>query len=271
MFDKGSYRLRWAHPEDANSLDDIQHPILREALRFYEVPRGIEIVSLADIPSGTGLGSSGAFTVGLCHALSAYMGLSLDRRMLARHAAEIELEILGRGGGCQDHYACALGGVTSLHFCSGGAVEDLDPLISSDLLECLESRLHLFFTGYSRNANDILISQSDVGLKAIKASGRTALRFLRSGDLDRFGDLFNDHWLLKKLRSDEMTNPDIDLAYKTGMASGAIGGKIVGAGGGGFLLFYTKHPEPLAYQMQDLGLSEVSFKFDYNGTTCRRL
>ena len=271
MFE-GGYRLKYTQSEDAESIDAIQHPIFRETLRFFKTPPRTEIISFADIPSGTGLGSSAAFTVGLCRALSSLGGQDgrPTKSILAGQASRVELEILGRAGGPQDHLACALGGLQILFFDHKKA-GSRSLRMQSDDMERLEDRLQLFFTGYIRDADNILTTQSDLGLRAINAMGKTALRWLENGDLDRFGELLNDHWYIKRLRSPAMSNYKIDLAHKVASMRGAVGGKLVGAGGGGFLLFYADDSHHLSLAMEHLGLREVPFKFDYTGTTLCKL
>ena len=266
MFDEG-YRLKYSEVEHAKTVDDIKHPIIREALKLYRIPPGVEIVSMADIAAGTGLGSSGAFTVGLCKALATFTDNILHKEDAAEQAARIELDILGRPGGKQDHWATAMGGVLSLQFYASGHVGD-EPLgISAYNLKQLESSLALFFTGYSRDADYILSTQSTEGLDEIKAFAYTARDLLIAGQLEHFGSLMNDHWNLKKLRSVDMSNEHIDECYRHGLRNGAWGGKLVGAGGGGFLLFVAKDHAQLSAAMTEQGLQEVPVTFDHDGVT----
>jgi D-glycero-alpha-D-manno-heptose-7-phosphate kinase len=266
------YLLKYSETEDVDTIDDVQHPILREALRYFDIPPHVEIASLADIPSGTGLGSSAAFTVGLCLALSAYGGRDLpglsefDQSEAAYRAALIELALLKRPGGRQDHAACAMGGIAELRF--GRDSVDAQPLdIKPRMATRLADRLVLFYTGYRRGADTILSTQTRDGLDEIKEIGYLSADLLRVGKVDEYGELLNDHWRLKRTRSPEMSNEHIDAWYDLALANGAIGGKLVGAGGGGFLLFVTSDKDRLVNEMTAQGLRHVPFRFDFTGTT----
>ena len=256
------YLLRYSKTEHVQNINDIEHPILREALRLYDVWPHIEIVSIADVPGGTGLGSSGAFTVGLCNALATYTDTYMSQADLARQAAHIELDILGRAGGQQDHWAAALGNVRVLEF----GDEVTTRLVDTDAL-ALNDHLSLFFTGYQRDSDAILRTQTSDVLSAIKTMGKDADHLLYLNDFEQFGWLMNDHWQVKRKRSPDITNSDIDYCYDVALKNGAIGGKVVGAGGGGFLLFVTNDRKRLSMAMYSLGLRELEFSFDYEGTT----
>ena len=258
------YLLRYSKTEHVQNIKDIEHPILREALKLYDVWPHVEIVSVADVPSGTGLGSSGAFTVGLCNALAVYTGVHMTQQELANQAAMIELDILERAGGQQDHWATALGDVRVLEFGDNGRVTTR--LVSTDTL-ALQDHLSLFFTGYHRDSDAILRTQTDDALSAIKTMGKDADPLLYMGNIEAFGQLMNDHWQMKRKRSPEMSNDDIDNCYNVALQNGAIGGKLVGAGGGGFLLFVTNDRKRLSMAMYRLGLRELEFSFDHEGTT----
>ena len=261
------YKLRYRETEEVGGISANKHPINREALKFYDVPPNVEIVSLADIPSGTGLGSSGAFSVGLCMALGTFMGQKIDQRTAAVHASRLELEVLGRPGGRQDHWACAFGDVRALKFCKTGIVYGTPVDAPLPSLEKLEDSLHLYYTGTQRDAGEILSTQSTVGLDAIQHLGYEAHHRIVAGDIAGLGNLMNHHWFLKRQRSDSMSNTAIDLAYATAIDNGAIGGKLVGAGGGGFLLTISEDATRLTPAMADLGMPEVPFKFDHVGAT----
>lgn len=265
-FNEG-YLLRYSETENADTVDAIKHPIIREALRFYDVPPNVEIVSLADIPSGTGLGSSGAFTVGLCMALGTFMGIKIDQRTAAVHASQIELEILGRPGGRQDHWATSFGDVRALKFGKTGIVygAPVDAPISA--LDKLDNALHLYYTGTRRDADEILSTQTTDGLDAIQHLGYQIHHRIVAGDIDGLGNLMNHHWYLKRQRSERMSNTSIDLAYAVSLDNGAIGGKLVGAGGGGFLLCCAENADKLTPAMAAIGMPEVPFKFDHIGAT----
>jgi D-glycero-alpha-D-manno-heptose-7-phosphate kinase len=258
-------------------VDEIQHAIIREAIRMmsFRTPQ-IEITTLADIPSGTGLGSSGSFTTALLKALHAHRRKLLVPGELAELACEIEIQRLHEPVGKQDQYIAAYGGVTCFHFRSNGAVEAAPLQISMDTLFDLEDNLLLFFTGFSRSAGTILKDQdartqrSDPemiqNLHYIKELGLRSQKALESGRTAEFGEIMNEHWQHKKLRSSAMSNARIDEWYELGRKNGAIGGKLVGAGGGGFIMFYAENRKLLRQTMASAGLEEVRFRFDFEGT-----
>jgi D-glycero-alpha-D-manno-heptose-7-phosphate kinase len=236
----------------------------------------IEITTLADIPSGTGLGSSGSFTTALLKALYGHYRRNIHPKELAELACKIEIEKLGEPIGKQDQYIAAFGGITTFTFKKDGSVE-VEPLkISMDTLHKLEDNLLLFFTGITRSASSILSDQnikSKVNdkemlenLDFIKDLGYQSRDALITGDTLKFGELMHAHWQHKQLRSKEISNEFINNAYEKGIMNGAVGGKLVGAGGGGFLMFYCSEKENLRKAMMELGLEEVRFKFDFEGT-----
>jgi D-glycero-alpha-D-manno-heptose-7-phosphate kinase len=271
------YQLKYSRLERAKTIDEIEHPIIREALTRHFVPPGIEIVSVADIPSGTGLGTSGSFTVGLLRALTTWRRDFATPDSLALEACNIEIESLGRPVGKQDQYIAAFGGLAVMDFNVYGGVRVSPLRISGETLADLESNLVMYFTGYARDADLILSEQKTKteakddtmieGLHAIKKLGMETKEALEAGDTDRFGEIMNRHWLQKKERSSAMSNPRIDHYYETALANGALGGKLVGAGAGGFLLFYTKNQSSLRAAMAAEGLQEVPFGFDFGGST----
>jgi D-glycero-alpha-D-manno-heptose-7-phosphate kinase len=271
------YFIKYSALERAVAIDDIEHPIVREALRLAEIPPGVEIVSMADIPAGTGLGSSGTFTVGLLRALYAYKREHTTAYALAETACKIEIELLKQPVGKQDQYIAAFGGLSCFEFHRDDTVTVSPLKISNDTLHRLEERLLLFFTGYSRSAGSILSDQKERSERqddAMAASlahaarlGREIKEVLEANDCDRFGDLMHEHWEYKRVRSTGMTNSDIDSWYECGLKNGARGGKLVGAGAGGFLLFYADDPVRLREAMTNIGLSEVRFSFDHDGST----
>jgi len=235
-----------------------------------------EITTLADIPAGTGLGSSGSFTTALLKAMYSH-----ERRLLlpgdvARLACELEIDRLGRPVGKQDQYIAAYGGITCFTFERSGEVH-AEPLeLSQSTLHALEDHLLLFFTGFSREAGDILKDQ-DVrtrsadpamveNLHYMKDLGRRSRQALERGSLGTFGELMHEHWEQKRRRSVGMSHPRIDEWYEHGRNAGAIGGKLVGAGGGGFLMFYAPEPDRVRAAMAEAGLGEVRFRFDFDGT-----
>jgi len=269
--------LKYSQLEHVERIDDVQHRIIREALRALEfrTPQ-LEITALADIPSGTGLGSSGSFTTALLKALYAHRRRLLHPSELAELAAEIEIGKLGESVGKQDQYIASYGGVTCFTFHPGGEV-GAEPLkVPMDTLFTLEDNLLLFFTGFSRRAGEILTDQrtrSEQGdatmiqnLNDVKELGWRSRDTLMKGDTAGFGVLLDEQWAQKKRRSAGMSSTQIDEWYDLGRRSGALGGKLVGAGGGGFLLFYSEDHRRLRAAMAKAGLEEVRFRFDFEGT-----
>ena len=275
-FTPGIY-LKYSKLEHVETLDEVQHPIIREALRQVGFARmQHEITTLADIPAGTGLGSSSSFTTALLKALHTMRSQHIHPRELAEEACRIEIDVLKEPIGKQDQYAAAFGGLTCYTFRRDGRV-DAEPLrISEDTLHRLEDNLMLFFTGYSRSASAVLKEQNDrskahdadmlANLHFVKQLGYDSKAALESGDLIRFGQLMDVHWQRKKQRSGKMSNPRIDEWYELAMRSGAVGGKLIGAGGGGFLMFYAQDRDRLRSALRGAGMEEVRFRFDFDGT-----
>jgi D-glycero-alpha-D-manno-heptose-7-phosphate kinase len=270
------YFLKYSALERVDSIEEIEHPIVREAFLRHPVGAGIEMVSVADIPAGTGLGSSGAFTVGLLRALYAFRREHVSASALAAEACEIEIECLGRPVGKQDQYIAAFGGLSCMEFECDGSV-DVSPLsVSNETLRELEGQLLMFFTGYSRGADVVLKEQKTRSegndaemvdnLHQIKELGFEVRKALENGDPAAFGRIMARHWRYKKQRSTAMSNPVIDRCYEVAMANGAVGGKLVGAGAGGFLLFYASDPYALRSALAVEGLTEVRFTFDLDGS-----
>lgn len=271
------YFLKYSALERVERPADIDHPIIRAALQLHAVGPGVEIVSLADIPAGTGLGSSGTFTVGLLRALHAWKREHVTAGELAEEACRIEIDILGRPVGKQDQYIAAYGGLSCFKFQPDGRV-DVAPLdVSTSTMHELEERLLMFFTGASRTADVLLDDQRRrteagdeamvEGLRRVEEASRKIKDALEAGDVPRFGSLMHEHWLEKRERSPGMSNADIDRWYEVGRANGAVGGKLTGAGGGGFLLFLAEDPAALRAAMSVEGLAEVRFSFDHDGST----
>ena len=269
--------LKYSHLEKVEKLDEVQHPILREAIRMldFKTPQ-IEITTLADIPSGTGLGSSGSFTTALLKALYAHRRRMILPDELARLACEIELDILKEPIGKQDQYIAAYGGITCFEFNKDDSVNAYPLPISIDTLFDLEDNLLLFFTGFSRSASEILKDQDKRSkemddemlnnLRYVKDLGFRSKDALVNGRASEFGALMHEHWEHKRKRSKGMSNPQIDEWYELGMKNGALGGKLVGAGGGGFLMFYAEDRNKLRHAMSKAGLEEVRFRFDFEGS-----
>lgn len=271
------YFLKYSALERVSSVEEIDHPIVREALTLHPIGPSLEIVSLADIPSGTGLGSSGTFTVGLLRAIYAHLRVPVSSAQLAEEACSIEIDRLKRPVGKQDQYIASFGGLTSFEFERSGEVEVRPLSIATETMHRLEEHLVMFFTGYSRAADEVLQEQqtrSEAGeqdmlqnLDFIKELGRTSQGLLEAGDVEGFARLMNEHWEHKKRRSVSMSNPAIDRWYEMAMDRGALGGKLVGAGNGGFLLFYASDVARLREALSQEGLKEVRFQFDHDGST----
>jgi D-glycero-alpha-D-manno-heptose-7-phosphate kinase len=275
-FKQGIY-LKYSEIEHVENISEIKHPIVREVLAELKLntPQ-IEITTLADIPSGTGLGSSGSFTTALIKSLYAHYRKNLHPKELAELACEIEINRLHEPIGKQDQYIAAFGGITEFYFHKDGSVTSKALNIAMNTLHDLEDNLLLFFTGISRSAGSILRDQVDKSnaqnkdmldnLHFTKGLGLRSKDALINGDTRKFGELMHEHWEHKKSRSAGMSNEYIDNAYSSAIKNGAVGGKLVGAGGGGFLLFYVHDKEKLRNEMQKFGLEEVRFKFDFEGT-----
>ena len=275
-FKPGIY-LKYSQLEHVDAASEVHHPIIREAIQLLEfrTPQ-IEITTLADIPSGTGLGSSGSFTTALLKALYAHRMRLIHPQDLAELACHIEIDRLKEPIGKQDQYIAAFGGITSFHFGRDGKV-NAEPLkLDIDTRFDLEDNLLLFFTGFSRSAGGILKDQKTRteqhdeamlhNLHYVKELGYRAEKALIEDKPALFGELMHEHWEHKKRRSQGMTNAQIDGWYQLGRENGAIGGKVVGAGGGGFLLFYASDRNRLRHAMAKAGLEEVRFRFDFEGT-----
>jgi len=269
--------FRYSQIERVKTVDEIRHPIIREALKLTGVMNpNLEITSIADIPAGTGLGSSGSFTTALLKALHAHRRRLVAPAELAELACAIEIDRLGEPIGKQDQYAAAFGGVTCFTFHPDGRVEAEPLKIPMDALFNLEDNLLLFFTGFTRSASAILSEQDqktrggDSGmiehLHQIKQFGYESKDALEQGDLRRFAAIMHEHWERKKYRSKSMTNSAIDEFYQLARANGAAGGKLIGAGGGGFLMLYTEDKTRLRHALREAGLREVRMRFDFEGT-----
>lgn len=275
-FRSGIY-LKYSQNEHVERVEEVKHPIIREALLVSGLDSAqIEITTLADIPAGTGLGSSGSFTTALLKGLYAYQRRHLHQEALAEKACHIEIDRLGEPIGKQDQYIAAVGGISCFDFHPDGSVSTTPLNISRETLYELEDNLLLFYTGFTRSASAILDDQNKrtlvkdgdmiENLHYVKDMGYRSKQALETGDTKHFGHLMNEHWGNKKRRSSSVSNDKIDSWYDLGLANGAIGGKVVGAGGGGFLLFYASDAERLRRAMTGVGLEEVRFRFDFEGT-----
>ena len=269
--------LKYSEIEHIKKVTEVKHPIIREVLAELNLKSPqIEITTLADIPSGTGLGSSGSFTTALIKALYAHYRRNIHPAQLAEMACRIEIEKLGEPIGKQDQYIAAFGGITEFNFHKDGSVASAPLNLSVKTVHDLEDNLLLFFTGISRSAGSILKDQVDKSkandskmvdnLHFTKDLGLRSKAALLSGDTEKFGELMHEHWEHKKSRSIGMTSDFIDRVYSQAIDAGAVGGKLVGAGGGGFLMFYANDKEKLRRKMVEIGLEEVRFQFDFEGT-----
>jgi D-glycero-alpha-D-manno-heptose-7-phosphate kinase len=269
--------LKYSELEYVKEINEIKHPIIREAIRLldFKTPQ-LEITTLADIPAGTGLGSSGSFTTALLKALFSHRRRLILPDELARLACRIELDILKEPIGKQDQYIAAYGGITCFDFNQDDSVNAYPLPISMDTLFDLEDDLLLFFTGFSRRASAILKDQDKRSkemdeemlnnMHYVKDLGLRSKESLVAGRTSEFGALLHEHWEHKRKRSKGMSNPQIDEWYELGLKNGALGGKLVGAGGGGFLMFYAEDRNRLRHVMSKAGLEEVRFRFDFEGT-----
>jgi D-glycero-alpha-D-manno-heptose-7-phosphate kinase len=271
------YILKYSETEHAGTCDEIRHPLLREAIRMHRAPSPLEVVSVADVPAGTGLGSSGTFLVGLLHALYAMVREPVSAEVLAREAIEIEMNRLGNPVGKQDQYIAAYGGILCQEYLPDGEVRVTPLQMSEDSLHELRDSLMLFFVGSTRSAADLLGEQktrSESGDAAMidslhfaRALGREIRAALEGGQLDAFGPLMHEHWMRKRARSCRMSSAHIDNLYDLARSvGGATGGKLVGAGGSGFLLLHTHDRRRLRDTMLHAGLSEMDFSFDFDGS-----
>lgn len=272
------YLIKYSSTEVVQTIDEIKHPIIREALRLVPVDAPhLEIVSMSDIPAGTGLGSSGSFTVALLRALHTMNKEFIPRQVLAEQACHIEIDVLGEPVGKQDQFIASFGGITAFEFQGDGKVNVTPLAISSETLYNLEDNLLLFFTGFTRSASAILAEQDqrtkggDTGmiehLHQIKQFGYESRVALETGDLRTFAEIMHEHWVRKKYRSKSMTNAEIDSYYELARQHGALGGKLIGAGGGGFLMLYSEDKTRLRHALRSAGLREVRMRFDFEGAT----
>lgn len=270
-------RVKYSKSETVEDLNEVQHDLVREAMRLTGVERGVEIVSMADVPAGTGMGSSGSFVVALLRAFHALRREYVPPNELAEEACRIEIEMAGSPVGKQDQYVAAFGGITCFDISRDGQVAVSRISFSNHQVDELRSNLLLFYTGIQRRAMDILEDQKrdtahsnpDVidSLHRTKELGLQIKEALEEGDLDRFGELMDLHWQNKKRRSGKISDLRIDKWYELARDNGAVGGKLIGAGGGGFLLFYCPNSckGKLRRSMAEEGLREMPFDFDFEG------
>lgn len=270
-------RLKYSESETVNTVGEVRHKLAKEILLATGIEKNIEISSLADIPAGTGLGSSSCYAVGMLHAIHTLKRefVSLDR--IAEEDFHIEAEVMQRPIGKQDPYLAAFGGLTVLDIEKDGTVKVRKANVSMEIADELNQNMLIFFTGYTRSADTILSEQSKSvaqddkkvteSMHYIKELGYEILQAVEDGDLDEVGKKFNAHWEHKKKISDKMTNPEFDKIYAAALANGALGGKISGAGGGGFFTFYVPQGHrKFREAMRQFGLREMRYRFDFEGS-----
>lgn len=270
-------RVKYLKSEIVTHRDELKHDLAKEALRLMGIEKGIEIISMADVPAGTGLGSSSCYAVGLLNALHTMKRDYISLQQLAEEACYLEIDVLKKPIGKQDQYIGTFGGLTVLEIERDGKVNVSKARVSDSTIEDLQRNLLIFFTGVERSSLDILSDQSkgaeenkkevvDI-LHYIKESGYKIKEIIESGNLTDFGLLLDQHWERKKRLSNKITNPKFDRIYQIAKENGALGGKISGAGGGGFFVFYAeKNHNRLRKSMEDAGLREMRYRFDFDGT-----
>lgn len=273
-FDSNKYMLKYSKTELVDSLDKIQHPILKAVFSKYNIS-GVDFSSIADIPAGTGLASSSAFTVGLINLCNVYTDKYMEKSDIAKLACDIEINELKEPIGKQDQYACACGGLNFIEFSKDGNVDIENLYLQSDAYRVLEKNLLMFYTGKTRSAGSILAEQKknteeDIKKinnlhKMVKLAKELKAELLK-GNVDAMGDILHSGWLYKKELANGISNPDIDYYYDLAMKNGAKGGKLLGAGGGGFLLFYVEEQFRNKVRTALKDLKEIDFNFDSKGT-----
>lgn len=270
-------RMKYSESEMTESTQQVRHELAREAFQALGIKNAIEIVSMADVPAGTGLGSSSCYLVGLLNALHTLRRDFISLQELAEEACHIELDVLKKPIGKQDQYMAAFGGLTTLEIDKSGEVKVGNAGISRGIIDALEKSMLIFYTGISRNSLDILGAQSKAteqgsstvvdSLMMIKEIGHKIHEAIQQGDLTEFGLLMDKHWQLKKRLSNKVSSSHIDEIYEIAKQNGALGGKITGAGGGGFFVFYCENDTfKLRRALQQFGLREMPYRFDFEGT-----
>lgn len=266
------YNACWSKMERVNSLDELIHSGIRGCLQYMGVDEGFEVNHAGDLPARSGLGSSSAFTVGMLHALHALQGRYVSKARLARDAIEVEQVVLKETVGIQDQIQCAHGGFNHIEIHRDGSYTVSPVLISFERKACLESRLMLFFTGIQRSSSEIAASQvsnierKEHELQAIQNLVPRALDAVTNGNLDDIGSLLHETWMLKRELSDKVSSDGIDSLYNSARAAGAIGGKLLGAGSGGFFLFYVPKDRQTSVREAMNGLLDIPFKFEHGGS-----
>ncbi len=273
-FFENQVRVKYSETETVDTFEDLKHPLLREAMRLTGVTKGIEISSIADIPSGTGMGSSSSFTVGILHCLHAVKRQYVSHEQLAFEACRIEIDVLGEPIGKQDQYAAAFGGLNIIHFQPNGEVR-VEPLyIRNETYNRLQDNLLMFYVGNQRKASDILAEQKKNAsqedkfrvLKSMVALVPDLRECLYGNALEDFGKILHENWILKQRLASQITNSQIDDIYKAGLDAGASGGKLLGAGGGGFMLFYCEPSKQQKLLERLKPLERFDFRFDREGS-----
>ncbi len=270
-------RLKYSRSETVEDVSEIQHDIAKEILKFTDFRKAIEVSSISDIPGGTGLGSSSCYAVGLLHALNVLKRNYVPLSSLAEDDFKIEAEILGRPIGKQDPYMAALGGLTVLDISRDGKVKARKANVSPETINALNRNMLVFFTGLTRSADEILVEQKKAvqedrkevvdSMHFIKELGYKILEAAEAGNVSDIGRLFNEHWQHKKKISSKMSNKNFDMIYAKAIENGALGGKISGAGGGGFFTFYVEGDQKKFREvMKELGLREMQYHFDFEGS-----
>lgn len=266
------FRISYTRTEIVDRIDEIAHELIRESLRKTDIKKGVEIITMGDIPAGSGLGSSSAVTVGSLHAMYCYTDECVTSEQLARQACEIEIDILGKPIGIQDQYICALGGFRFFEFGTDGKVSNTPIHLDRGLQRKLNENLLLFFTGTTRQANDILGEQRNniraklPLLRKMKEMAYAARDELMNGNVDILGPLLHESWQYKKQLASQISNNEIESWYEAALAAGATGGKITGAGGGGFLLLYCPHEKADNVRAVLKHMRELPFELEPNGS-----
>lgn len=268
------FRVNWSKTEFKNSVDKIKHPIVRESLKYFKINFPIEITTFADIPAETGLASSSAFAVGLVHALFKIQGKNPTKYQIANIAAKIEVDILKRNIGKQDHFACSFGGFNKFIFYKNEKVKVTNLILPKKKIKKLNNNLQLFYTSIKRDASKVLSKQvkpsQDQLLKISKLKNfvEPIYKIFMQADknIDLFGEILNESWEIKKSLSSVISNSILDEYYKTAINAGALGGKILGAGNGGFFLFFIKKNNQKKLEKKLDKLKKLDFNFDFSGS-----
>jgi D-glycero-alpha-D-manno-heptose-7-phosphate kinase len=273
FFDLNKIQLKYSKTELVNEFSEIQHPIFRECLSMLAI-KGVDINSIADIPAGTGLGSSSSFTVGLLHVLNTYRHRYVSQEYLAATACEVEIKRLKEPIGKQDQYAAAYGGLNFIRFSCDGSVDVEKIIMKPEVRQQLEKNLILIYTGDTRSASEILQRQSQAMGQSDKRSIQREMvgqafelkEILQNNRIDDLGKLLHEGWMLKKTLTKDISNPLVDDLYQKGLRAGALGGKLLGAGGGGFILFYCPEERQEKFREKMASYRELPFRFDNSGS-----